>query len=44
MKVDYDKIAPEYDKHRRAGGPYMPQLVQLARELRARRVLELGSG
>jgi len=44
MRVDYDKIAPEYDKHRRLGGPYMPQLVELAREAGARDVLELGCG
>lgn len=44
MKVDYDKIAPDYDKHRQANGPYMPQLVDLAREVGARDVLELGCG
>ena len=44
MKVDYDKIAPEYDRHRRPGGPYMPQLLQIARTTAARRVLELGCG
>jgi len=44
MRVDYDKIAPEYDKHRRLGGPYMPQLVELAREVGAGDVLELGCG
>ncbi|MCX5772863.1 MAG: methyltransferase domain-containing protein [Candidatus Hydrogenedentes bacterium] len=44
MKVDYDKIAPDYDKHRQANGPYMPQLVDLARKAGARDVLELGCG
>jgi len=44
MKVDYDKIAPNYDKHRQTEGPYMPQLVELAREVGAHHVLELGCG
>jgi len=44
MKVDYDKIAPDYDNHRRAGGPYVGRLVELAREIRAQDVLELGCG
>jgi ubiquinone/menaquinone biosynthesis C-methylase UbiE len=44
MRVDYDRIAPDYDKHRRAGGPYISQLVSLAREAGARDALELGCG
>lgn len=44
MKIDYDKIAPNYDNHRRVGGPYMPHLIQLARQVDAKRVLELGCG
>ncbi|HUW60658.1 MAG TPA: class I SAM-dependent methyltransferase [Candidatus Bathyarchaeia archaeon] len=44
MRVDYDKIAPEYDRHRPGRGPYMPQLVELAREVGAGDVLELGCG
>lgn len=44
MKVDYDRIAPDYDHHRRAGGPYVGRLVELAREVGARDVVELGCG
>lgn len=44
MRVDYDKIAPDYDRHRRPGGPYMAQLVRVARDVAARDVLELGCG
>lgn len=44
MKVDYNKVAHNYDKHRRGGGPYLDRLVSLARDCSARRVLELGAG
>ena len=44
MRVDYDKIAHRYDRHRRGGGPYQPLLLSLARECGARRVLEVGAG
>lgn len=41
---DYDQAAPIYDRHRRGAGPYFPRLVGLAREFKARRVLEIGAG
>lgn len=44
MKVDYNKIAHNYDRHRRGGGPYLNRLVSLARDCTAHRVLELGAG
>ena len=44
MKVDYDAIAPRYDRHRGGGGPYLRRLIRLARASKARRVLELGPG
>ncbi|MBI2431804.1 MAG: class I SAM-dependent methyltransferase [Candidatus Hydrogenedentes bacterium] len=52
MSIDYDKLAPGYDCHRRGGGPYGETLVRLARQTAAARgdatpplhVLELGAG
>jgi len=41
---DYNAIAEAYDRHRGGRGPYLPALVRLAEESRAKRVLELGSG
>jgi len=41
---DYDKAAAHYDLHRSGGGPYMPTLVRLAQEARARQILVLGAG
>ncbi len=44
MQVDYDRIAPAYDRHRTGDGPYLPFLRALAAEHRGARVLELGAG
>lgn len=44
MKVDYDKIARDYDVYRRGGGPYLRRLTALANEVNARTVLEIGCG
>lgn len=44
MHVDYDRIGPTYDAHRRGGGPYFSTLVSLARETACGRVLEIGAG
>lgn len=44
MKVDYDKLAECYDRHRRGGGPYMPAVLEVARSANARHVLELAAG
>lgn len=44
MRVDYDKVAPNYDNHRQGGGPYLDRLVALAREACAGPVLEVGAG
>ncbi len=44
MRVDYDKLAEDYDKHRRGGGPYLDALVETARDAGAARVLEVGAG
>lgn len=44
MQVDYDQIAPSYDRHRSGDGPYLPFLRALAQEYRHARVLELGAG
>ena len=44
MKVDYDKVAPNYDNHRQGSGPYLDRLVSLAREAGAGPVLEVGAG
>lgn len=44
MKVDYDKLAGDYDKHRGGGGPYLASLVDLATQANAHNVLELGAG
>ncbi|MBI5091776.1 MAG: class I SAM-dependent methyltransferase [Candidatus Hydrogenedentes bacterium] len=44
MGVDYDQIAPNYDRHRHGGGPYLDSLVEAATGVGARRVLELGAG
>ena len=43
-KVDYDKLADNYDKHRRGAGPYLERLVALAGACGAARVLEVGAG
>jgi ubiquinone/menaquinone biosynthesis C-methylase UbiE len=43
-RVDYDKIAANYDKTRRGGGPYLETMVNLARGCSARTVLEIGAG
>jgi ubiquinone/menaquinone biosynthesis C-methylase UbiE len=44
MKLDYDRIAAEYDRHRHGGGPYLDRLAALARQCGGNRVLEVGSG
>lgn len=44
MKVDYDKLAHQYDSHRWGGGPYMRRLLSLAQAASSRHVLEVGSG
>jgi ubiquinone/menaquinone biosynthesis C-methylase UbiE len=44
MNFDYDRVAPDYDTHRRGGGPYFPLLLEIARSAAARRVIELGAG
>lgn len=44
MHVDYDDIAPRYDRHRGGGGPYIARLAELARRSHAARVLEIGPG
>ena len=43
-KVDYDKLADNYDKHRRGAGPYLERLVELAGASGAASVLEVGAG
>ena len=43
-QVDYDKLAARYDAHRSGEGPYLPVLACLARESKAKRVLEIGVG
>lgn len=43
-KVDYDKLADNYDKHRRGAGPYLERLVALAAARGAAHVLEVGAG
>lgn len=42
--VDYDTLAPRYDRHRTGAGPYMDAIVEYARAIGARAVLELGAG
>lgn len=44
MKVDYDRISQDYDRHRKVGGPHLPVLARVAAEHRAARVLEVGCG
>jgi ubiquinone/menaquinone biosynthesis C-methylase UbiE len=44
MGFDYDNVAPQYDAHRKVGGPYIPELVKWATRAKARRVVELGAG
>ncbi len=44
MRIDYDTLANDYDKHRRGGGPYIERLIALAREHNAQHILELGAG
>ncbi len=44
MAFDYDRVAPNYDVHRRGRGPYYPALLRLLREANPRLVLEVGAG
>jgi len=44
VNVDYDRIAPRYDTHRRGGGLFLESIVEMARARAARRVLEVGAG
>jgi SAM-dependent methyltransferase len=44
MNVDYDRISDTYDAHRNGTGPHISTIVELAANLGATRVLELGSG
>ncbi|MCC6145847.1 MAG: methyltransferase domain-containing protein [Candidatus Hydrogenedentes bacterium] len=42
--IDYDEIAPRYDRHRRGTGPYSDLLWELARSAPGREFLEIGPG
>ncbi|HRK34649.1 MAG TPA: methyltransferase domain-containing protein [Candidatus Hydrogenedentes bacterium] len=42
--INYDILAPRYDRHRTGEGPYLGALVQCAQSVRANTVLELGAG
>lgn len=44
MEVDYDAIAPNYDAHRKGGGPYFPTLLRLDPTHLGGPVLELAAG
>lgn len=44
MDVDYDVIAPNYDAHRKGGGPYFPSLLRLDPIHLGGPVLELAAG
>ncbi|MCC6694031.1 MAG: methyltransferase domain-containing protein [Candidatus Hydrogenedentes bacterium] len=44
MHINYDRVAPTYDRHRRGGGPYLDHLIALASQSHPRTVLELGAG
>jgi ubiquinone/menaquinone biosynthesis C-methylase UbiE len=41
---DYDKAAHTYDNHRSGGGPFLGEILRLAREAQATCVLEVGAG
>jgi ubiquinone/menaquinone biosynthesis C-methylase UbiE len=43
-EVNYDRIAPHYDRHRRGIGPYSELLWKLAKSSPGRAFLELGPG
>ncbi|MFP4499387.1 MAG: class I SAM-dependent methyltransferase [Candidatus Hydrogenedentota bacterium] len=41
---DYDRAAPDYDRHRAGAGPYFEALITHTNILRAQQVLEIGAG
>ncbi len=43
-RFNYDDAAANYDRHRTGQGPYIPELIRIARSVDARRVIELGAG
>ena len=43
-RFDYDRAAPDYDRHRQGRGPYFPALLRLASACPPGRVLEVGAG
>lgn len=43
-RIDYDNVAPRYDRYRTGEGIYVPRLAQHARAVGAEYVLELGCG
>lgn len=44
MSTYYDQVAKRYDAHRRAGGPYIEALLDLASAHRGARLLEIAAG
>ncbi len=44
LTFDYEHAASAYDTHRRSGGPFLRPIVDHARDLNARTVVEIGCG